>query len=85
MPDSDVRSGARTAEKNGVRTDTKSRRRRASRNGLRSGVERADSGIGARARQALFDIVDFLHGGDRGGRRPMCGAGPYPACANGSG
>jgi hypothetical protein len=50
MPSGDVRSGAKTAEKNGVSADTKSGKRRASRNGLRSGVERADSGIGARAR-----------------------------------
>jgi hypothetical protein len=48
MPSSDVRSGAKTAEKNGVNAETKSRRRRASRNGLRRGAERADSGIGAR-------------------------------------
>ena len=48
MPSSDVRSGAKIAEKNGVSADTKRGRRRASRNGLRSGVERADSGIDAR-------------------------------------
>jgi len=47
MPSSDVRSGAKTAEKNGVTADTKSGRRRGSRNG-RSGVKRADSGIGAK-------------------------------------
>ena len=48
MPSSDVRSGAKITEKNGVSAETKSERRRASRNGVRSGVERADSGIDAR-------------------------------------
>ena len=43
MPSRDVRSGPKTVEKNGV-----SERRHASRSSLRSGVEMADSGIGAR-------------------------------------